>query len=162
MKRINILLVIIIAALFVACSQSFEDKAKSHLREMAEIEANDPNSLIIQDEKVIFSNDSVCFISYVVKDKNIYGNYTKSEYEYYYINTNHGDRSKPKSDYYGTTLMNGKNKSVTLSVDKIMETTLKHVPELEVNEKEMKRARDNAYFLVANMLSALDDRKVPK
>ena len=151
----------VFAVVISACTNpSFEDRAKDHLREMAEIESNDPKSLIIQDEKVIFSNDSVCFISYVVKDKNENGNYVKAEYEYYYVSTNHGEHSKPKCDYYGTTLMDGQKKSVVLTVDRIMETTLKRVPEMNGNEKEMKRARDNAYFLVANMLSVLDNRKV--
>ena len=84
MKRINILLVVV--ALLVSCSkQSLEERAKERMKPYTEIIINDPNSLIIQDVKVVLSNDSLCILHYLAKYKNAFGGYETHKMEYYMV-----------------------------------------------------------------------------
>lgn len=83
MKRIRIIL-IVFAALLVACSKpTLEDKAYDRIRPAVELFVNDPTSAIIQDEKTVYSSDSICVIQFVLKAKNSFGGYVSDRIEYY-------------------------------------------------------------------------------
>lgn len=76
MKRINILLTIAIATLFVACSKpSLEDKAKVRIKPLVEKLKSDPVfvSTEVENQQTIFSGDSMCIIQYDLKIRNSYG-----------------------------------------------------------------------------------------
>lgn len=65
MKRINILIVFIVAALFAACSESFEDKAKDRcVQHFMDIFKDRYASTNIKNQKIMFSGDSICIIQY--------------------------------------------------------------------------------------------------
>lgn len=85
MKKINILIFVIASTLLVACSESLESKAKKRVQPITEILVDDPNSLIIQDEEVVLTNDSLCVIQYLAKSKNNQGGYATTEMEYFLI-----------------------------------------------------------------------------
>lgn len=72
MKRINILLTIAIATLFVACSKpSLEDKAKERIRfHMDKIFSGTAKYYEVRNFETLFADDSVCIIQYDVYAEN--------------------------------------------------------------------------------------------
>ena len=83
MKKILSVLAILLAVVLFSSCNSFERKAKKQLRETINELAKNPDSYKIVNEKVVFSNDSVCVISFVGKGENGFGGYTSNRREYY-------------------------------------------------------------------------------
>jgi hypothetical protein len=76
MKRINILIVIIAAALFTACSKpNLEDRARERAKANLEIRLKDSevSSYELRNEKVDFSGDSICILQFEVNARSVYG-----------------------------------------------------------------------------------------
>ena len=86
MKKVLIFMAIMIAVVSLSSCNSFEDKAKKQLRTTMEELAKNPETYKITNEKVIFSNDSMCTISFIGKGQNGFGGYSSSEKEYTLIN----------------------------------------------------------------------------
>ena len=85
MKRFS-LFIIIATALLLSCSKpSLEDRAKKRIKPATEIVVNDPNSLIIQDVRTVFYNDSLCVLQFLAKAKNGFGGYVTNKMEYYMV-----------------------------------------------------------------------------
>lgn len=90
MKKILMFMAIVIAVVSLSSCNSFEDKAKNPLEDKAEKQlrvtmeefAKNPETFKITNEKVIFSNDSMCTISFIGKGQNGFGGYSSSELEY--------------------------------------------------------------------------------
>jgi hypothetical protein len=163
MKRIDILITFVFATMLLACTKpSIEDKAKKHLREAAEIIANDPTSLIIQGENVIFSNDSVCFISYVAKDKNELGNYTTNNCEYFYVHSKDlSFSSEQQFDYHGAYYVDDKRDSkqkVADMVDYLLNEFLKENP--NSNGDDIEKERASLFYMEGISLACDEQRKV--
>ena len=102
MKKILMFMAIMIAVVSLSSCNSFENKAKNSLENevedsfenkakkqlhatMKEV-ARNPKTYKITNEKVIFSNDSMCTISFIGKGQNGFGGYSSSEKEYTLIN----------------------------------------------------------------------------
>lgn len=90
MKRINILLTIAFATLFVACSkQSLEDMAKERARSCVELLcSNDVQDFELHDFETVFNSDSACIIHFSAKVKTVYGETSDLPMEYYVLWTN--------------------------------------------------------------------------
>ena len=76
MKRIIILTIIVIAALFAACSKpTLEERAKERSRAALEIRLKDSevSSYELQNERVDFSGDSICILQFEVSARSVYG-----------------------------------------------------------------------------------------
>ena len=102
MKKILMFMAIMIAVVSLSSCNSFEDKAKNSLENKAEDSfenkakkqlhatmkevARNPKTYKITNEKVIFSNESMCTISFIGKGQNGFGGYSSSEMEYTLIN----------------------------------------------------------------------------
>ena len=102
MKKVLMFMAIMIAVVSLSSCNSFEDKAKNSLENKAEDSfenkakkqlhatmkevARNPKTYKITNEKVIFSNDSMCTISFIGKGQNGFGGYSSSEKEYTLIN----------------------------------------------------------------------------
>ena len=82
MKKILMFMAIMIAVVSLSSCNSFEDKAKKRLRAKIEEVAKNPETFKIINEKVIFSNDSMCTISFIGSGQNSLGGYNSSEKEY--------------------------------------------------------------------------------
>lgn len=82
MKKILSIAIITIAGISLVSCNSMEHKAKSQLRSTLEELAKNPESFSISKEKVIFSNDSMCTISFIGRGQNGFGGYTSSRMEY--------------------------------------------------------------------------------
>ena len=82
MKKVLMFMAIMIAVVSLSSCNSFEDKTKKQLRTTMEELAKNPETLKITNEKVIFSNDSMCTISFIGKGQNGFGGYSSSELEY--------------------------------------------------------------------------------
>jgi len=153
----DILLTSAAALLSVACSEpSFEEKAKSHLREMAETVANDPKNLVIQNEHVVFSNDSVCIIAYTAKDKNKRGKDVLKSYEYYFVYCDATLDFAPKKLYYGV-----------YDVDNCEELTAKYQVDdfidcVKSDTTDIEELTAFGYYMVANGMASFDKREVPE
>lgn len=74
---------IMIAMVSLSSCNSFEKKAKKQMRETINELAKNPDTYKVVNEKVVFSNDSVCVISFVGKGENGFGGYTSNKREYY-------------------------------------------------------------------------------
>lgn len=59
-----------------------EHKTKKQLRSTLEELAKNPESFSISKEKIVFSNDSMCTISFIGRGQNGFGGYTSSKMEY--------------------------------------------------------------------------------
>lgn len=85
MKRINILLTIVIAVVFAACSKpSLEDKAKERIRPLIDstISGSEVVSYSITEEEVVYSGDSICIIHFDINATNDYGEKHTESMEY--------------------------------------------------------------------------------
>ena len=100
---------IMIAVVSLSSCNSFEDKAKNLLENKAKEQlpitmkelARNPETYKIANEKVIFSSDSMCTISFVGSGQNGLGRYSTSRMEYTIV--------KCKDDKYCETLLNMEN-----------------------------------------------------
>lgn len=87
MKRINILLTIIIAALFVACSsRSFEDEAKRRVNNHVEkMLGGKTKSFSVTDIENVYSDDSICILQCNLNGENYSGEKATVRVEYYIL-----------------------------------------------------------------------------
>ena len=100
---------IMIAVVSLSSCNSFEGKAKKSLENKAKEQlhvtmkelARNPETYKIENEKVIFSSDSMCTISFVGSGQNGLGRYSTSRMEYTIV--------KCKDDKYCETLLNMEN-----------------------------------------------------
>ena len=122
MKKILMVMAIMIAVVSLSSCNSFEDKAKNSLENKAEDSfenkakkqlhatmkevARNPKTYKITNEKVIFSNDSMCTISFIGRGQNGFGGYSISRMEYTFIKerSDKGDKIG-----YRETLLNMEN-----------------------------------------------------
>ena len=86
---------------------SLENKAKKQLHATMKEVARNPKTYKITNEKVIFSNDSMCTISFIGRGQNGFGGYSISRMEYTFIKerSDKGDKIG-----YRETLLNMENK----------------------------------------------------
>ena len=109
MKKILMFMSIMIAVVSISSCNSFENKAKNSLENKAKEQlhatmkelARNPETYKIANEKVIFSSDSMCTISFVGSGQNGLGRYSTSRMEYTIV--------KCKDDKYCETLLNMEN-----------------------------------------------------
>ena len=109
MKKILMFMAIMIAVVSLSSCNSFEDKVKKSLENKAKEQlhvtmkelARNPETYKIENEKVIFSSDSMCTISFVGSGQNGLGRYSTSRMEYTIV--------KCKDDKYCETLLNMEN-----------------------------------------------------
>lgn len=100
---------IMIAVVSISSCNSFENKEKNSLENKAKEQlhatmkelARNPETYKITNEKVIFSSDSMCTISFVGSGQNGLGRYSTSRMEYTIV--------KCKDDKYCETLLNMEN-----------------------------------------------------
>lgn len=85
MKKILAYMAIIIAVISLSSCNSLEKKAKRQLRDTMEELAKNPETFKITNEKVVFSNDSMCTISFIGRGQNGFGGYNSSKMEYTFI-----------------------------------------------------------------------------
>ena len=76
---------IMIAVVSLSSCNSLEDKAKKQLHATMKELAKNPETYKITNEKVIFSNDSMCTISFIGSGQNGFGGYDSSLFEYTFI-----------------------------------------------------------------------------
>lgn len=125
MKKILMFMAIMIAVVSLSSCNSFEDKAKNSLENKAEDSfenkakkqlhatmkevARNPKTYKITNEKVIFSSDSMCTISFVGSGQNGFGGYSSSKMEYTFIKVRKSDLHKDGRTTYCETLLNMEN-----------------------------------------------------
>jgi len=81
MKKILLLFV----SSLLLCGCGIEQSAKSQMVKSIKKEALDPSSVKISDEEVVFKNDSICVIDFVLRQANRDGEMDKSKMEYSYM-----------------------------------------------------------------------------
>lgn len=101
MKRLNILIAIVIATLFVACSKpTLEDKAKERIKmHMDNAFGDKTKTMTLSNLETIFTDDSVCVVQYSVDCKNFSGDEATLRMEYYIMWTAVKDKSLVESFY---------------------------------------------------------------
>ena len=125
MKKVLMFMAIMIAVVSLSSCNSFEDKTKNSLENKAEDSfenkakkqlhatmkevARNPKTYKITNEKVIFSNDSMCTISFVGSGQNGFGGYSSSKMEYTFIKVRKSDLHKDGRTTYCETLLNMEN-----------------------------------------------------
>ena len=70
------------------CGCGIEQSAKSQMVKSIKKEALDPSSVKISDEEVVFKNDSICVIDFVLRQANREGGMDKSKMEYSFYHPN--------------------------------------------------------------------------
>ena len=85
---------IMIAVVSLSSCNSLEKKAKRQLRDTMEELAKNPETFKITNEKVVFSNDSMCTISFIGRGQNVFGGYNSSKMEYTFIKLAKDDEGK--------------------------------------------------------------------
>jgi len=93
MKKINLLLAIVIAAILTACSgSSLESKAKERYEKLfASKYGNVVSSYTLSDEVVSFAGDSICVLLYKVEAVSFTGKSENSDMEYVIMRYSKGD-----------------------------------------------------------------------
>ena len=125
MKKVLMFMAIMIAVVSLSSCNSFEDKAKNSLENKVEDSfenkakkqlhatmkevARNPKTYKITNEKVIFSSDSMCTISFVGSGQNGFGGYSSSKMEYTFIKVRKSDLHKDGRTTYCETLLNMEN-----------------------------------------------------
>lgn len=94
MKKILKFIAIMIAVVSLSSCNSLEKKAKRQLRDTMEELAKNPETFKITNEKVVFSNDSMCTISFIGRGQNGFGGYNSSNMEYTFIKLAKDDEGK--------------------------------------------------------------------
>ena len=85
---------IMIAVVSLSSCNSLEKKAKRQLRDTMEELAKNPETFKITNEKVVFSNDSMCTISFIGRGQNGFGGYNSSKMEYTLIKLAKDDKGE--------------------------------------------------------------------
>ena len=98
MKKVLMFMAIMIAVVSLSSCNSLENKAKKQLHATMKELAKNPETYKITNEKVIFSNDSMCTISFIGSGQNGFGGYDSSLFEYTLIKS-------PKSYNGGATYL---------------------------------------------------------
>lgn len=80
-KNLAMLAVMLAVVAFSSCN-SMERKANRQLRDTMKEFARNPESIKISNEKIVFSNDSMCTISSIGRGQNAFGGYNSSRMEY--------------------------------------------------------------------------------
>ena len=94
MKNVLIFMAIMIAVVSLSSCNSLEKKAKRQLRDTMEELAKNPETFKITNEKVVFSNDSMCTISFIGRGQNGFGGYNSSKMEYTLIKLAKDDKGE--------------------------------------------------------------------
>ena len=94
MKKILMFMAIMIAVVSLSSCNSLEKKAKRQLRDTMEELAKNPETFKITNEKVVFSNDSMCTISFIGRGQNDFGGYNSSKMEYTLIKLAKDDKGE--------------------------------------------------------------------
>ena len=115
MKKVLMFMAIMIAVVSLSSCNSFEDKAKKQLRTTMEELAKNPETYKITNEKVIYSNDSVCTISFIGRGQNDFGEYYTSRMEYTIVKLQHCDDGKIR---YWDSLLNMGSKDRIKSIER--------------------------------------------
>lgn len=89
-KSLSILTAIIGIFLLYSCNTGspIERKAKQSLRKLIEETARNPKEFDILKEKVAYSNDSICIITFIGRGENGMGGKSVADYEYTLIKDN--------------------------------------------------------------------------
>lgn len=82
MKKVKLLFIVIAACFMAACSGSLERQAKSRYKEFPKGLEKKMASVDVKDEKVIFSEDSICIIQYTIDTENYSGEKNSARMEY--------------------------------------------------------------------------------
>lgn len=80
-----------------------ESKTKKQLRNTMEELAKNPETLKISNEKVIFSNDSMCTISFIGRGQNGFGGFNSSRLEYTLVKVTNKETNKTQ---YNESIIN--------------------------------------------------------
>ena len=102
MKKILMFMAIMVTVVALSSCNSFEKKAKKQLRDTMEELAKNPETYKITNEKIVFSNDSMCTISFIGRGQNGFGGYNSSKMEYTLIKLAKDD--KGETTYYEALL----------------------------------------------------------
>lgn len=94
MKKILMFMAIMVAVVTLSSCNSFEKKAKKQLRDTMEELAKNPETYKITNEKIVFSNDSMCTISFIGRGQNGFGGYNSSKMEYTLIKLPKDDKGE--------------------------------------------------------------------
>lgn len=95
MKKLFYFLLTIV--LFTACtSNSIESDAKEQMKKTLAEFMKDPSSMSINNEEIVFSDDSICVIQANVSGKNGFGGVSNSRMEYIYRT----EKKEGKLKYY--------------------------------------------------------------
>ena len=82
-----------LAVLMVSCN-SMERRAKRQMWELIKETAKNPESFSVSDEKIVYSNDSICVIDFKGTGENGFGVTSTSDYEYVFLRSD-----KEKNEY---------------------------------------------------------------
>ena len=115
MKKILMFMAIVISVVSLSSCNSFEDKAKKQLRAKIEEVVKNPETFKITSEKVIYSNDSVCTISFIGKGQNSFGECYTSRMEYTLVKLQHCDDGKIR---YWDSLLDMESKDKIQSIER--------------------------------------------
>lgn len=166
-KILSMLAIMLTIVLLGACNQttSIERKAKSQMHKTMKELAKDPDSYKISNEKVIFSNDSTCVISFTGRGKNDFGAYHPTDYEYYYvvrhrkagISTTEAVVNMEDDGFSGFTKQANKTYSEMKSDKNFIKSFSKEHPGIDAYSENGK----NAFFSdVATIVSDIQGREV--
>lgn len=82
MKKNLAMLAVMLAVVVLSSCNSMERKANRQLHDTMKELAKNPDTFKISNEKVVFSNDSMCTISFIGRGQNGFGGYNSSKMEY--------------------------------------------------------------------------------
>jgi hypothetical protein len=82
MKKILPVLAIMLAVVALSSCNPMERKAKRQLHDTMKELAKNPETFKISNAKIVFSNDSMCTISFIGIGQNAFGGYSSSKMEY--------------------------------------------------------------------------------
>ena len=91
MKKVLLAAVVVLSSVMLVSCNSMERKAKRQLHETMEELAKNPETFKISKEKIVFSNDSMCTISFIGRGQNGFGGFSSSRMEYTLIKLNRED-----------------------------------------------------------------------
>lgn len=82
MKKFLSVLAVMLAVVVLSSCNPMERKAKRQLHDTMKELAKNPETFKISNEKIVFSNDSMCTISFIGRGQNGFGGYNSSKMEY--------------------------------------------------------------------------------
>ena len=158
---------IMIAVVSLSSCNSLEKKAKRQLRDTMEELAKNPETFKITNEKVVFSNDSMCTISFIGIGQNGFGGYNSSKMEYTLIKLDKDD--KGETTYCETLLdmetKNDRRNSIKEAINDVDKGCL-YGSSKAVYEEFIKRgmsredAKANHLYFQAVVNSAINGREI--